>query len=300
MLGLFAVFVANKITAPLALVQRSLAKTSIGKPNEPIFWKRHDEIGSLIKEYNLMIVALEQSANTIMRSERESAWREMAKQVAHEIKNPLTPLKLGIQQLERSWREKDERFNERFAKFSESFIEQIDSLSHIASEFSEFAKMPDTQLKEVDVLDILDKAVDVFQNNIGVNITVANSCGQDALVIQGDRDQLLRSFNNLIKNSIEAAVTKRRCHIEITVNHDRDHHVAIAIRDNGEGVPPEARAKMFQPNFTTKSSGTGLGLAFVKQAVEGMGGSIRYESSVGKGTTFYLRIPLAGSPQPAV
>ncbi|MBK1439759.1 HAMP domain-containing histidine kinase [Parapedobacter sp. ISTM3] len=290
-LGLFAVFVANKITAPLALVQRSLAKTSIGKQNEPIFWKRHDEIGSLIKEYNLMIAALEQSANTIMRSERESAWREMAKQVAHEIKNPLTPLKLGIQQLERSWKEKDPRFDERFARFSESFIEQIDSLSLIASEFSEFAKMPDTQLKEVDVLDIINKAVEVFSNNVGVKIQVINQCGDGPINILGDRDQLLRSFNNLIKNSIEAAITKRRCHIHITISYDMDNYLSIAVRDNGHGISPEAREKLFQPNFTTKSSGTGLGLAFVKQAVEGMGGNIQYETTVGKGTTFLLRIP---------
>lgn len=290
-LGLFAVFVANKITAPLALVQRSLAKTSIGKQNEPIFWKRHDEIGSLIKEYNLMIAALEQSANTIMRSERESAWREMAKQVAHEIKNPLTPLKLGIQQLERSWKEKDPRFDERFARFSDSFIEQIDSLSRIASEFSEFAKMPDTQLKEVDVLDIMNKAVEVFRNNEGVKINIVNLCTHHSINIQGDRDQLLRSFNNLIKNSIEAALSKRKCYINIRISYDENNHVAIAIQDNGYGINPEVREKLFQPNFTTKSSGTGLGLAFVKQAMEGMGGSIRYETYVGKGTTFYLRIP---------
>jgi len=297
-LGLFAVFVANKITAPLALVQRSLAKTSIGKPNEPIFWKRHDEIGSLIKEYNLMIAALEQSANTIMRSERESAWREMAKQVAHEIKNPLTPLKLGIQQLERSWKEKDPRFDERFARFSESFIEQIDSLSRIASEFSEFAKMPDTQLKEVDVLDILNKAVEVFNSDIGVKIQITNHCDDYAIKILGDRDQLLRSFNNLIKNSIEATIAKRKCYIDIHLGYDADGYIAIAIQDNGHGISPEAREKLFQPNFTTKSSGTGLGLAFVKQAVEGMGGSIRYETYVGKGTTFYLRIPSSRTKQP--
>ncbi len=297
-LGLFAVFVANKITAPLALVQRSLAKTSIGKQNEPIFWKRHDEIGSLIKEYNLMIAALEQSANTIMRSERESAWREMAKQVAHEIKNPLTPLKLGIQQLERSWKEKDPRFDERFARFSESFIEQIDSLSLIASEFSEFARMPDTQLKEVDVLDIINKTVEVFSNNIGVKIQIFNRCGDPEIKIQGDRDQLLRSFNNLIKNSIEAAITKRKCLIDIHINYESDNYVSIAIEDNGHGISPEAREKLFQPNFTTKSSGTGLGLAFVKQAVEGMGGSIQYETYVGKGTTFFIRIPAVGVKQP--
>ncbi|WP_379019377.1 sensor histidine kinase [Parapedobacter deserti] len=297
-LGLFAVFVANKITAPLALVQRSLAKTSIGKPNEPIFWKRHDEIGSLIKEYNLMIAALEQSANTIMRSERESAWREMAKQVAHEIKNPLTPLKLGIQQLNRSWKEKDPRFDERFARFSESFIEQIDSLSRIASEFSEFAKMPDTQLKEVDLLDILNKAVEVFNNNSGVKIQINNHCGGSAIKIHGDRDQLLRSFNNLIKNSIEATIAKRKCYISITITYDASNYVSLAIQDNGHGISPELREKLFQPNFTTKSSGTGLGLAFVKQAVEAMGGNIRYETYVGKGTTFYLRIPASQIVKP--
>gem|GEM_PF-72241 len=299
-LGLFAVFVANKITAPLALVQRSLAKTTIGKQNEPIFWKRHDEIGSLIKEYNLMIAALEQSANTIMRSERESAWREMAKQVAHEIKNPLTPLKLGIQQLERSWREKDPRFDERFTRFSDSFVEQIDSLSRIASEFSEFAKMPDTQLKEVDVLDIINKAVEVFRNNVGVKINIINLCSDKVIKIQGDRDQLLRSFNNLIKNSIEAAISKRKCNIDIRISYDEINYVAIAVQDNGHGINPEAREKLFQPNFTTKSSGTGLGLAFVKQAMEGMGGNIRYETHVGKGTTFYLQVPAVYSKQPAV
>ncbi len=296
-LGLFAVFVANKITAPLALVQRSLAKTTIGKQNEPIFWKRHDEIGSLIKEYNLMIAALEQSANTIMRSERESAWREMAKQVAHEIKNPLTPLKLGIQQLERSWREKDPRFDERFERFSASFIEQIESLSLIASEFSEFAKMPDTQLKEVDVIDIINKAAEVFNNNVGVAIHITNQCN-GTVIIQGDRDQLLRSFNNLIKNSIEAAIVKRKCRIDITIGYDMDGQVFIAVKDNGHGIDVEAREKLFQPNFTTKSSGTGLGLAFVKQAVEGMGGSIRYETAVGKGTVFYLRIPSVRTVKP--
>ncbi len=289
-LGLFAVFVANKITAPLTLVQRTLAKTTIGRQNEPIFWKRNDEIGSLIREYNLMIVALEQSANKIMQAERESAWREMAKQVAHEIKNPLTPLKLGVQLLERSWREKDPNFDEKFKRFSQSFIEQIDSLSHIASEFSNFAKMPDTKLEDVSVMEVLATVVDVFQNNTGVNILL-NSHADDTFVVKGDRDQLLRSFNNLIKNSIEASASKRRCRITITVSRGTDQSITVTLQDNGEGISPEIQEKLFQPNFTTRSSGTGLGLAFVKQAIEGMGGTIHYHTIIGKGTTFYLTIP---------
>src|SRR5690606_26999367 len=161
----FAVFVANQITAPLTLVQRSLARTTIGRLNEPIFWKRNDEIGSLIKEYNTMIVALEHSAERIVRSERESAWREMAKQVAHEIKNPLTPLKLGVQLLERSWKEKDPQFEQKFERFSKSFVEQIDSLSRIASEFSDFAKLPDTRLDDVDIRQVAEQAIGIFDHN---------------------------------------------------------------------------------------------------------------------------------------
>src|SRR5690606_26716152 len=164
-LGLFAVFVANKITSPLSLVQTSLARTTIGKINEPIFWKRNDEIGSLIKEYNNMILALDRSANRIMRSERESAWREMAKQVAHEIKNPLTPLRLGVQLLERAWREKDPNFDDKFVRFCASFIEQIESLNRIASEFSNFAKMPDTKLDDVEIVDVIEKAISIYSEN---------------------------------------------------------------------------------------------------------------------------------------
>lgn len=290
-LGLFAVFVANKITAPLTLVQRTLAKTTIGRHNEPIFWKRNDEIGSLIREYNLMIAALEQSANKIMKAERESAWREMAKQVAHEIKNPLTPLKLGVQLLERSWREKDPNFDDKFKRFSQSFIEQIDSLSHIASEFSTFAKMPDTKLENVSILDVINTVVDVFQNNSGVKIVLQRHPTDDDFVVMGDRDQLLRSFNNLIKNSIEATSSKRRCRITIMINRDLDQSTTIVVKDNGEGIAPAIREKLFQPNFTTRSSGTGLGLAFVKQTIEGMGGDIRYDTVIDKGTTFYLTIP---------
>jgi two-component system nitrogen regulation sensor histidine kinase NtrY len=289
-LGLFAVFIANKITAPLTLVQRSLARTALGKLNEPIFWKRNDEIGSLIKEYNLMILALEQSTNNMVKSERESAWREMAKQIAHEIKNPLTPLKLGIQQLERSWKDHDPDFEIRFKRFSESFIEQIESLTHIASEFSNFAKMPDTKLEWVDLIDIMYKAVEVFNNSHNVTIQYTVIGGYDKMMIYADRDQLLRAFNNLIKNSIEAAVGKRRCLIKINLIKEGEF-VLLEFQDNGQGIPLEVRSRIFQPNFTTKSSGTGLGLAFVKQAIENMGGTITYETSMGKGTTFYIRIP---------
>lgn len=290
-LGLFAAFVANKITSPLLMVQKSLARTKIGKQNEPIFWKRNDEIGSLIKEYNLMIAELEQSALKIMQSERESAWKEMAKQVAHEIKNPLTPLKLGMQQLERSWKNQDTDFDARFSRFKESFIEQIDSLSHIASEFSDFAKMPDTKIVDFDLLDVINNSVSLFDQYSNVSIHINRQLDNESMTVTGDRDQLLRTFNNLIKNAIEASVNKRKSIIQMNIS-KQDNYALIEVQDNGEGISLDARKKLFQPNFTTKSSGTGLGLAFVKRAVENIGGSIRYKTLIGKGTTFYLRIPI--------
>ncbi|SEN80955.1 His Kinase A (phospho-acceptor) domain-containing protein [bacterium A37T11] len=287
-LGLFAVFVANQITSPLTLVQRSLARTTIGRMNEPIFWKRNDEIGSLIKEYNTMIVALEHSAERIVRSERESAWREMAKQVAHEIKNPLTPLKLGVQLLERSWKEHDPKFNEKFEKFSKSFIEQIESLSRIASEFSDFAKLPDTKLDDLNLREIIEKAVEIFNNN-GAVIALHAEDG-DTLQLKGDHDQLLRSFINLLKNSLEAKLSRRKCEIDISIFKKEDT-IIVTIKDNGKGIDPDVQARIFQPNFTTKSSGTGLGLAFVKKTIESMGGAIYYETKLNVGTTFMIHIP---------
>ncbi|GAA4781934.1 HAMP domain-containing sensor histidine kinase [Olivibacter ginsenosidimutans] len=289
-LGLFAVFIANRITSPLILIQRSLAKTSIGKINEPLFWKRNDEIGSLIKEYNNMIAALEVSANKIAQSERESAWREMAKQVAHEIKNPLTPLKLGVQLLERSWKEHDPNFDQKFKRFSKSFIEQIDSLSTIASEFSNFAKMPDTQLEDVDLLDIIEKIIPIYNNNAAVDIFF-KYVSDGPVIARGDRDQLRRSFSNLIKNAIEAKAGRGKCIIKISLMVE-DHQASIAIRDNGNGIDEGVRDRIFQPNFTTKSSGTGLGLAFVKQTIESMQGTIYYNTEIGQGTTFYIKIPI--------
>lgn len=287
-IGFFAFVVANQITSPLSLIQESISKTMIGKKNKPIEWKRNDEIGRLIKEYNVMIATLEENANKLAQSERESAWREMAKQVAHEIKNPLTPLKLGIQMLDRSWRDKDENFDEKFRKFSKSFLEQIESLSRIASEFSNFAQMPELKLEHLELLDVLNKAIEVFNQMDHIQIKCDEMSLRNCFIV-ADKDQLLRSFNNLLKNAIEAMPDGREGLIKVIGLHD-DKTVQISIIDNGNGIPEELRERIFVPNFTTKSSGTGLGLAFVKQAIENMGGTISYETEINLGTTFYITL----------
>ncbi|MCX3264254.1 sensor histidine kinase [Pedobacter agri] len=289
--GVLAVFLANQITSPLTFIQESISRTRIGQRNEPIVWRRHDEIGSLIKEYNSMIAALEASAVKLARSERESAWREMAKQVAHEIKNPLTPLKLGVQLLEKSWKENDPNFENKFNKFSKSFIEQIESLSKIASEFSNFARMPDTNLEKLDVMPVIEQARQVYKNSDNVEINVLNKSDRYVRIL-ADHDQLLRTFNNLFKNAIEAIDDESHCCITAVIYND-EANAYIEIKDNGKGIPAMLHDKIFVPNFTTKSSGTGLGLAFVKQAVENAGGTITFTSVIDLGTTFYLTFPLA-------
>ena len=290
-IGILAVFLANQITSPLTFIQESIKKTKLGQRNQQIVWSRHDEIGSLIKEYNKMISALEESAIKLARSERESAWREMAKQVAHEIKNPLTPLKLGVQLLEKSWKEKDPNFEKKFERLNKSFVEQIDSLSTIASEFSNFAKMPDTKLEKLQLMPIIQQATDVFTNTRNADIQIINNTGTEIIVL-GDKDQLLRTFNNLFKNAIEAARPGVECVIKVRLFNSSEK-IFLEVEDNGKGIAESLKSKIFVPNFTTKSSGTGLGLAFVKQAVENAGGTIEFKSQDNVGTIFYLSFPLS-------
>jgi len=287
-IGLFAVLIARQITTPLSFIQYNLSKTIYGKKNEPIKWQRNDEIGALVKEYNKMISALENSANRLAQSERESAWREMAKQVAHEIKNPLTPLKLGLQLLEKSWRDKDPKFDMKFERFSKSFVEQIESLSSIASEFSAFAKMPDTKMERIDLFETLGQAVIIFKHMD--NIRISYEPPAIPFIVSADRDQLLRCFNNLLKNAIEAMPPERFGLIDIIYDITPDN-ILLKIQDNGNGIPENLREKIFEPNFTTKSSGTGLGLAFVKNSIENAGGKVWYITVINEGTTFYLEFP---------
>jgi len=289
-IGLFAVIIARQITAPLNFIQYSLSKTIYGKKNEPIRWERNDEIGALVKEYNKMISALENSAQRLAQSERESAWREMAKQVAHEIKNPLTPLKLGLQLLDKSWKDKDPKFDQKFERFSKSFVEQIESLSNIASEFSAFAKMPDTRIEQMNIFEILTQAVTIFKQMD--NVKILYDAPEAPFFINADRDQLLRCFNNLLKNAIEATPADRYGIIDINYL-ITSKNILLTIKDNGNGIPENLREKIFEPNFTTKSSGTGLGLAFVKNSIENAGGKVWFETILGEGTTFYFSLPAA-------
>lgn len=289
-IGFIAFFIANSITYPLTLIEEQLRETKIGKKMDAIDWKGRDEIGRLIKEYNRMIHELEESTERLAKSERENAWREMAKQVAHEIKNPLTPMKLGLQLLQRSWLDNDPEFRDKFERFSKTMIQQIESLSLIASEFSNFAQMPQTQLEQVDIKDIIINVVDLYKNENDIEISLGYNPSLRS-VIYADKDQMIRVFNNLIKNSIQAIPSQRIGKIDVELMNDKDS-ILVIIQDNGVGIDEDMREKIFRPNFTTKGSGMGMGLAIVNSIIINAEGKIWFNSSLNKGTTFYVSLPL--------
>lgn len=284
-----AVFIANQITRPLVVIQQNLQKMELGKRNEPITYKRNDEIGSLVKEYNKKVDELAVSADLLARSERESAWREMAKQIAHEIKNPLTPMKLNIQYLQRT-KGKNEEYNEFLERVTATLIEQIDNLSDIATEFSNFAKIPVARNQIFVLAEQLQKVIDLYETHNRAHIEF-NPGNHGDIKVNADREQLGRAIINLIKNSIQAIPKNKQGMIEIKLDR-RDHMAVISVSDNGTGIPKDLQDKLFSPSFTTKTSGMGLGLSIVKNIVENFAGRIRFETRPGEGTTFFLEIPV--------
>ncbi len=275
---------SSYITRPLRYIQQQLARISLAGSNEKIEWQTRDEVGQLVQEYNSMLVKLEESASLLARSERESAWREMAKQVAHEIRNPLTPMKLNLQYLQHLSERDPDAFKERFEKISAGIIEQIDALATIASEFSSLARLPGTVLTKVALRDSVENAVSLFTES-GVHIEIDLP---ETLEVMGDRDQCLRVFNNVVKNAVQATEHVAAPTIKISLYAQDEGSVVVVVSDNGCGIDEEAAGKIFTPNFTTKTTGSGLGLAMVKNIMEAFGGSIRFVSKKDKGTEFYI------------
>jgi signal transduction histidine kinase len=283
-----AIAVAKTITRPLLEIGEKLRRLKLGE-NEPLSWGSEDEIGQLVSAYNAMIAELEISTEKLKQSEREGAWREMAKQVAHEIKNPLTPMKLSIQYLQHAQQSDPERARSLISRVSKTLIEQIDGLAHIATAFSNFAKMPRAELALVDMNAILRSVHQLFteggQQEEEINLVLPDH----TITVHADGKQLLRIFNNLVKNAQQAIPEERQGQIQMHL-YESNGNAIVAIRDNGTGIPEEVQPKVFQPNFTTKSSGMGLGLAMCKSMIEAMEGDIYFETEEDLGTTFFIRV----------
>ncbi|HSZ85913.1 MAG TPA: HAMP domain-containing sensor histidine kinase, partial [Puia sp.] len=286
--GTIALFLTNKITSSFTLISEKMRDVNLGKTNEEIEWKRKDEIGELVKEYNKMVRKLEESAAVFAKSEREGAWREMARQVAHEIKNPLTPMKLSIQYLQKAIDNNSDNIKELTTGVANTLVEQIDHLSKIAADFSQFANIGNPRNEIFDLHEMLHPLTALYETT--ENIMFKWVPVHEKVMVNADKTQLNRLFTNLLQNALEACHKEKRI---ISVSEELNgNSVIVKVTDNGEGIPASTQSKIFIPNFTTKSSGTGLGLAMSKTIVEQAKGKIWFTTEVGEGTTFFVELPV--------
>lgn len=290
--GVVALFITNRITSSFSFISDKMKEINLGKLNEAIDWKRDDEIGQLVKEYNRMVSKLDVSANSLAKSEREGAWREMARQVAHEIKNPLTPMKLSLQYLQRSISNNSGNVKELTDSVAQTLVEQIDHLNQIAGEFSQFANIGNPKNEIFDLHEVLYLVTQLYNATDSVEL-ICNPLPVSVL-INADRTHINRLFTNLIQNAIQAVPDGKKAIIQVE-EEIRDNKILVKIKDNGMGIPAEMQSKIFTPNFTTKTSGTGLGLAMCKGIVEESKGKIWFTTEVDKGTTFYVELPVVQS-----
>ncbi len=282
-----AYFLSSYITRSIQTISNKIKETGLNKQNEKITLNAaSSEINSLVESYNNMIDQLEDSAVKLAQSEREQAWREMAKQVAHEIKNPLTPMRLTVQSFQRKFNPTDTNIKEKVAEYSETLIQQIDVMSSIASAFSDFAKMPTQRKENIEVIDVVKHALDIFNEDYIYYVPEESEI--NAFL---DKTQLIRIITNLVKNAIQAMKEgETNPKIEVKV-FSQDENVLITVTDNGKGIVEENKKLIFEPKFTTKTSGMGLGLPMIKNIIEAYNGTITFSSTYGIGTVFTVTLP---------
>jgi signal transduction histidine kinase len=282
-------FVATRVlTRPLKLITEKLRHTTLTGNNEPLAYESNDELGLLVREYNTMLHKLEDSKQELAMQEKEAAWREMARQVAHEIKNPLTPMKLSLQFLQRALAEKRGNLEEMIGRISQTLITQIDVLTDIATSFSNFTNLPAMRPERLTIAQVLRRCVALHQH---VHLEVAP--GADDAVVFADENLLVRTFNNLLLNALQAIPKDRQADVQARVELPMPGTVRISIQDNGSGIDEDVRDKVFRPNFTTKETGSGIGLAVAKRGIESSGGKVWFETVVGEGTIFFIELPQA-------
>ena len=284
---IFSYLISVYITKSLSEIGKKIKQTRLDKTNTKIQIKaRSKEVNILVESYNKMVEMLNDSVKKLSKSNKEQAWREMAKQVAHEIKNPLTPMRLSIQSFQRNFDKNDSKFKSRLDEFSKTLIQQIDTMSTIASAFSNFAEMPAQQGEKINIIETTKLALKIFKENY----IVFSSEFKD-LQVRIDRTQMVRIITNLIKNALEACELIKEPKVQVIIE-KKKKEVLISVIDNGEGISKELKNKIFEPKFTTKTSGMGLGLGMVKNLVDSYDGRISVSSKIDIGTTFSITFPL--------
>jgi signal transduction histidine kinase len=282
-----AYFLASYITKSLKTISDKINETSLNQKNEKIVIEANSrEINSLINAYNQMVDKLEESASKLAQSEREQAWREMAKQVAHEIKNPLTPMRLTVQSFQRKFNANDPNLKQKLDDYTKTLIQQIDTMTSVASAFSNFASMPAQQNETLNVVEVVEFSLDIFNEDF-----IQFKSEKQEIIAVLDRTQLIRIITNLVKNAIQSIPEEQDLKVVLVSVHEKETMVEITVTDNGIGIEEINKEKIFEPKFTTKNSGMGLGLGIIKNIIENYKGTITFETELGKGTTFTVSLP---------
>ena len=278
-----AYVLTSRLVRPINQLVSEMRRIRLTRKSDRLPVSGTDEVAQLVREYNHMLGELEVSAEALARSERESAWREMSRQVAHEIKNPLTPMRLHLQNLLSSAEVKSPA---QLKEVLTLLMEQVDSLTEIATSFSEFARMPEPKATSFPVQKIMDSLGQLFVNE---GVAVEKAVQTDQVV--ADYHQLFRALQNLIKNALQAIPEGRQPHVVVRVE-ERGTELAFLVADNGSGIAVDQQDRIFEPHFTTKTSGMGLGLGIVKAIAESLGGRVELLSTGAAGSTFGLFLPI--------
>jgi len=281
-----AYIISSYITRSLKTVSDNMKQINFSRRNEKIKLKNASkEIYTLVYAYNAMVDELEESAVRLDQSEREAAWREMAKQVAHEIKNPLTPMRLTVQSFQQKFNPAQENYKQKLNEFCNSMIQQIDTMSAVANAFSSFAKMPIGKSESINVVAVVKSALDIFTKDY-----IEFKASRNDISLNFDKTQLIRIVTNLVKNAIQACESVKNPQIIVEVSQTKKYAI-FTVKDNGKGIKSENISQVFEPKFTTKSSGMGLGLPIVKKIIETYKGHITFETKEGEDTKFTVTIP---------
>ena len=282
---LVSLYLSRRISKPIHELSQKLGNVNFDGLNETLEWSKNDEIGLLVQSYNEMLGKLSQSKEELRKKEKQEAWQQMAKQVAHEIKNPLTPMKLSLQFLQRKM-SGDEVDIKDISKTTDSLINQIDNLSDIVGSFSEFASMPNYKMEIENIALLIQDVVNIHHETATINVDI-----EENINVNIDKKAFTGILSNLVINGVQA------CDVGTAVidikSKLQEEDLILSISDNGTGIPDDIKDKVFVPNFSTKYSGSGIGLALAKKGIEEFGGKIWFESKPDVGTTFYIELPLS-------
>jgi nitrogen fixation/metabolism regulation signal transduction histidine kinase len=291
---LAAFYLSDEIMRPIENLEQAIARVAEGDYSFRVLSRTRDDLSVLSRSFNQMVAELERSRSKLIQTEKVAAWQEIAQRLAHEIKNPLTPIQLSAERMLRKHQNGAADFNEVFDASVRSIIREVEGLNHLLTEFRNFTRLPEPDLEQVSLRELVEEAATTYVEHAATEIHLDDI--DEEFIVQADREQIRQVFSNLFSNSVEAMDGGGEIRVRADlVKRGNSYYARVQVRDSGPGIDTGDHGKVFNPYFTTKPDGTGLGLAIVERIVFDHGGQIWFETEPGLGTTFFIDIPQGGS-----